>query len=262
MIQLIKELLPPSVYNFMKCVVYGNSLSLHKMKYKKEFDKKRREGIQSIPIFIISYNRLSHVKQMIEWLEQMGKTNIIIIDNASSFPPLLEYYKTIPYNVIYMDQNYGHLVFWSHPRFKEYRKSFYIVSDPDVCPVEECPNDFVEHFLDVFEKHPHVTKVGFSLKIDDLPPDGLFTEEVVKWEKRFRQTRIKEGWLTGLDTTFALYGPDWISGEHYSWNRAIRCNPPYELRHLPWYKQKMKVTEEDVYYSEHKKESIGFWTPR
>ena len=92
---------------------------------KKLFMKLEKKGTNSIPIFIISYNRLSYVEQMICWLEKSGYTNIHVIDNASTYPPLLEYYKTLTYKVHFMKENYGHMVFWKCGEFEKYRKYFF-----------------------------------------------------------------------------------------------------------------------------------------
>ena len=53
-----------------------------------------------IPVYIISFNRLKYLKQSIEWLESNGHRNIVIIDNNSSYKPLLEFYNHVPYKVI------------------------------------------------------------------------------------------------------------------------------------------------------------------
>lgn len=226
-------------------------------KVKECFIEQEKKGLQNIPIFLISFNRLSYIQSMIARLEKMGKTNIIIIDNASSYPPLLEYLKKIPYKVIYLKKNWGYRVFWDCPDFDVYRDNFYILSDPDIEPVEECPNDFVERFFLLLKKYPFLRKVGFSLKLDDLPSGGAFSDQVILWEKKFyRNYRKKDdAFYAVLDTTFALYMPDYIATRRFG--EAFRTNFPYQARHMPWYKNQSEVTEEDEYYAEHK--TNGWW---
>lgn len=221
------------------------------------FENQRKMGLDSIPIFLISFNRLSYIKSMISSLEKKRKKNIIIIDNASTYPPLLEYYESIPYKVIRLDTNWGFQVFWNNPMFEVYRKSFYIISDPDVEPIEECPSDFIEHFFDILYKHPLARKVGFSLKIDDLPENGILTKQVIKWEKKYNKTYIKKDsvFYAQIDTTFALYVPDDIAISSLS--ESLRTAYPYQARHMPWYKNPQEITEEDKYYAEHK--TNGWW---
>lgn len=218
---------------------------------KKFFAQRKSMGLDSIPIFLVSFNRLSYLRTTVKRLEDMGKTNLIIIDNASTYPPLLEYYKQIPYKVIYMDQNYGHKVFWENDMFQEYRKDFYILSDPDVIPAAHCPQDFVEKMFCTLEKYPNIRKVGFSLKIDDFPSNGAFGPSVINWEKQFHKYKIRRDnvYLAALDTTFALYVPDQYINEKTSFYTAMRTGYPYEAQHLPWYRIMGDITEEDEYYT-------------
>lgn len=77
---------------------------------KLEWKKKAFKGIdeinpETIPVFIISFNRLSYVKQIVEWLEKYNFRNINIIDNNSSFTPLLQYLNGLKYTGSYMKEN-------------------------------------------------------------------------------------------------------------------------------------------------------------
>lgn len=230
-----------------------------KIKNKRDevFKLRREKGLDGIPIFIVSYNRLSYIKSMISCLEKFGKKNLFIIDNASTYPPLLDYYKTLPYKVFRLSENWGYRVFWKNPIFDEYRKDFYIVSDPDIEPLDECPNDFVEKFFDMLYKYPMARKVGFSLKLNDLPSDSRLTKDVVNWEKKYYKMLIKgDGvYYADIDTTFALYVPDEIALSGF--REAFRTAYPYQARHMPWYKDLGEVTDEDRYYAEHK--TNGWW---
>lgn len=151
-----------------------------------------KNGLYQIPIFIISFNRLNYLYSLIAQLEKRNYHNIFIIDNKSTYKPLLEYYKSINHKVFYLDKNYGHLVFWKLDIFKEYRKDFYVVTDPDLQIIDECPDDFMSKFFEIAIKYPFVKKVGFSLKIDDLPDNNKMKRDVLKWEKKFYSTYIKK----------------------------------------------------------------------
>ena len=65
-----------------------------------------------IPIYIISYNRLDYIVQTINWLEERGYNNINIIDNNSTYEPLLEYLENVKYKKYMMKKNWGHTVFF------------------------------------------------------------------------------------------------------------------------------------------------------
>jgi hypothetical protein len=228
-------------------------------KRKAVFEERERRGLSSIPIFLVSFNRLSYLQAAIERFEQMGLTNIIIIDNHSSYPPLLEYYKQTKHKVITMDENYGHRVFWKSPELRQYRDDFYIVSDPDVIPIEECPDDLVERLFYVLKRYPNVTKVGLSLKLDDLPDDGVLTNDVLCHEKQFVESYLKKEnvYVAPVDTTFAIYAPDSIANKKMTFYCGLRMGYPYQARHMPWYKRKEEITDEDRFYS--KLNKYGTW---
>jgi Glycosyl transferase family 2. len=144
---IINDTIPPR-FRFYIHLFEEKTFGLLKAKRRASiFEDQERAGLDNIPIFIISYNRLSYLQSLLKRLKELGKERIIIIDNASSYPPLLEYYKTLPYEIVYLKENRGHKVFWENPIFEKYRNSFYIITDPDIEPLIDCPQDFVENFF-------------------------------------------------------------------------------------------------------------------
>lgn len=257
LISCLKRNIPKRIIFFKKKIFCQKKISRIKEQRDEIFEAQRKKGFDSIPIFLISFNRLSYIKSMINCFEKLGKRNIIIVDNASTYPPLLEYYNTLPYKIIRLKKNFGYRAFWECSVFEEYRKNFYIVSDPDIEPIKECPCDFIEKFFNILYKYPFVRKVGFSLKIDDLPTNGVFYKDVIKWEKKFYKTFFKEDnvYYANIDTTFALYVPDQLVVSGF--RDAFRTAFPYQARHTPWYKDSSEVTDEDRYYAAHK--TNGWW---
>ncbi len=227
-----------------------------------------KPDFKNFPIYIISYNRLEYLKRLVEALENKGYTNLHILDNKSTYPPLLDYYKSINYEVHYLGENYGHMAFWKCGKFDEVIKNqYYVVTDSDVLPVEACPDDFIEIFYEVLNKNPKFTKVGFSLKYDDIPDVNIQKEFIQVWEAQFydyycfykyKNNKIKI-YDADIDTTFALYRPceDFASKDFYS---AIRIDYPYQLRHLPWYKDTKNKSEEDIYYINSVKSDISHYS--
>lgn len=203
----------------------------------------------SVPVFVVCYNRLASLKVLVDRLEEMGFTDIHLIDNNSSYPPLLEYLKNSKHTVHRMQENFGHLVLWKSGRFDEIINSRkYILTDCDVVPSEDCPTDIVERLNEILERYPPFTKAGLSIRIDDLPDHYAFKQQVIEWEAPFWETRLDDGNYEGaVDTTFALYKPG-IHCEDPSWWRSIRSAPPMSARHLPWYQDTSIVTDEDAYY--------------
>ena len=64
------------------------------------------------PIFIISFNRYTVLKKLIDRLYAMNQERIIILDNQSSYEPLLDFYRDLGKSVeiIYFQKNFGHNV--------------------------------------------------------------------------------------------------------------------------------------------------------
>ncbi len=259
---IIKKCVPTSIKREIK-YVYFKRKRLSVAQDNNQLRMEMFDGVKGreneIPLFIISYNRLSYLKELIKRLEEMKITNIIIVDNKSSYQPLLDYYKSIPYKVVYEEENLGHRVIWKDDSLKEYRKNFYMVTDSDVVPSKECPTNFISVWVDILKKYPNLKKVGFSLRIDDLPGNKM-RKNVIKWEKFFFKKFIKEDncYLADIDTTFALYLPDQLS-EKTNFFSAMRTAKPIEAIHLPWYKDINELTDEDLFYENSKLACVGEW---
>lgn len=208
-------------------------------------------AVYDIPIIINNRNRLSCLKKLISFLEKSGYRNIYIIDNASTYKPLLEYYKKeYPYQLFALKENVGHLSLWETGLIKRFRNNYFVYTDPDVIPIEECPANFMSIFISVLNKYRLVEKVGFSLQIDDLPDCFDKKADVVAWEKQF-WSNVIEGepklYKACIDTTFALYRPWTFSGGNLN-SPNIRVGFPYVARHLPWYNDSNNLDEEEKYY--------------
>lgn len=208
-------------------------------------------SVSRIPILINNFNRLAYPLQLIRFLEQCGFEKIIIIDNKSTYPPLLEYYRGCPHKVIQLDHNYGHLAFWKSGLYSKFKWDYFVCSDPDVLPVEECPKDFIVRLKSVLDKNSHLDKIGFGIKIDDLPATFRLKEKVIAYEKRYWQKEVQPGiYDAPIDTTFALYKPlsNLKNGEVYTLS-AYRLSHPYMIRHLSWYVDSSNLSEEENYYA-------------
>ena len=206
----------------------------------------RPDDPYQIPVIINNFNRLDCLRELVGWLEKVGMKNIYILDNASTYPPLLDYYKTCPHEIIYLNQNVGYMALWQTEVFERFKNDFYIYTDPDIVPTEECPTDFIGFFLDVLAKRADVKKVGFGLKIDDLPAHSQRMAELIAIEGKYWEKQVAPNvYDAPIDTTFALYRPG-AQGDHRA--KALRTGPPYTARHLPWYFDPNDLPEEEVFY--------------
>lgn len=206
----------------------------------------RKYNNTEIPVIINNRNRLTMLKELICWLEKAGIKNIHIIDNKSDYPPLLVYYKQIPYTVYLLDRNVGCYSLWKTHIFQRFKYCYYVYTDSDVVPVNDCPSDLLIIMKKILTDLPEIDKVGLGLKIDDIPNEYQQKQKVVNWEKQYWEKPISPLiYDAPVDTTFALYKPGKQGGW---WLKAVRTGKPYMARHLPWYLDSKNLPHEEQYY--------------
>lgn len=220
----------------------------------------KKTNYKDIPIIINNYNRLEMLSTLIDGLESRGYRNLYILDNQSTYPPLLEYYTRLSYPVYMLNNNVGHLALWKTGFFKQFKDTYYAYTDSDLEIHPDCPDDFIEKFISLLEKYPKALKVGFSICIDDLPDHYKLKNEVIEWEKVFWKEEIEPNIFRALiDTTFAVYKPYFIGEPIDPDCFCIRTGFPYSVRHLPWYINSDNLSKEELYYLEHIK-TLTHWS--
>jgi hypothetical protein len=240
-----------------------NEIMVRKEKLRRSIENKERQVVGkcieryhqaihrtpdfgTVPVLINNRNRLAPMLEMIAFLERCGMTNIIIVDNDSQYPPLLDYYRRTKYRVLRHGANRGPFALWRSPFWREFRNDYYVYTDPDVVPCSDCPADFMRIFYEALRGHPQIDKVGFGLRIDDLP-EYVNKAAVIDWEKTHWANPIGGGLYDApIDTTFALYRPRARGGW---WRKALRTGNPYWARHVPWYSHPDAPTEEELFYA-------------
>lgn len=218
---------------------------------------------REIPIIINNFNRLDTLKKLIASLEKRGYFNIYIIDNLSTYPPLLDYYEKCRYKVFRLDRNIGTLALWVSGIHKQFDSNFFVYTDSDVVPIDECPDDFMLFFLNAMKKHKLARKIGFSLKLNDLPDCNLLKDSIIGFEKNYYDFFIQEENLyrAPIGATFALYRPRGKYNHANNYIEIYRTGHPYEARHLPWYQDSLNPDEEEKYFLERIGERT-FWSKR
>jgi SAM-dependent methyltransferase len=216
----------------------------------RDFEVERPSGgwdPKHVPIVINSFDRVTYLRRLVDALRVRGYENLYVIDNHSTYEPLLQYYRDGGLRVFYLDANVGYLALWVTPVGSEFVDDYYVYTDPDIEPAAECPADFIEVFHQGLERHRRVDKVGFGLKIDDLPDSYALKGRVIEHEKQFQPNRRGPGryYRAAIDTTFALYRPRAVGG---SWLRSLRTTEPYVAKHLPWYEDSANPTAEELHY--------------
>ena len=61
---------------------------------------------------IVNRNLLTTLKETVEFLSKESRVEVIIYDQQSTYPPLLEYYKTCPVEIVYSKANGGPYSVW------------------------------------------------------------------------------------------------------------------------------------------------------
>ena len=206
---------------------------------------------------IIVRDRLTCLEQLVTWLEDNGVTEIHLVDNDSSYPPLQGYLARSPHRVWRLGANLGHEAPWVIGLIAELSANGpFVVTDPDVVPDESCPPDVFQHLSGLLDRHPEVDKVGLGLRIDDLPPTARHRDEVIAWERQYWTDEVEPGvFRASVDTTFALYR---AAPTHHI-TRSLRTGPPYVARHLPWYLDPDHLPAEEAYYRDHADPSVSSW---
>jgi glycosyltransferase involved in cell wall biosynthesis len=210
------------------------------------YKKKYSQGSFSIPIIINNKNHLTYLLRLIGSLEKRGYTNIYIIDNASTYKPLLDFYEKTNYPVFRLEKNVGFCALWDTDIFDQFKDQYYVYTDSDLELVEECPTDFLVVLRYLLDKYS-LGKVGLSLPVDDLPACFINRAEVQSWEALFRANKIEHlAYSAKVDTTFALYSPNAFGDANML--LAFRTSFPYSARHLPWYEDTAALSDEQKFY--------------
>ena len=225
-----------------------------------DIDENDEAACFNIPIFINARDRIGVMKQQIDWLLDAGYTNIIILDNNSTYPPLMDYYKSFKgdkrIKVIIMDQNLGFKSIWKSGILEALNITTpYVYTDPDLVPVDSCPKNVVQLLLKILKKAPLIKKVGLGMVYDDIT---FFDKERCKdiEQHYYDFTDVaKDLYYIQVDTTFALY----VNCRHYNLRFSMRTLGDLMAKHLPWYFDYNNLPEDEQYYLDHadKSSTIG-----
>jgi SAM-dependent methyltransferase len=198
-----------------------------------EGDDTMSANLPRVTVIINNRDLLEWPRRMVEKLERMpGVAEIVILDNGSSYRPLMAWYRTIPHRVLFLE-NLGHTAPWTSGVLDTIGTDLYVVSDPDL-DLSALPDDTLPYLAGLLERHPALGKVGLSLATDGIPADSPYREHVAKYE-RLPQERATgpEGLIAmPVDTTFALHDRRVLREYKIC---GMRAPAPYVARHEPWH---------------------------
>lgn len=216
-------------------------------------------AMKKIPVIINNRDLLTWPKAMVEKIKTYDNVGeIIIIDNASTYKPLLDWYGTNPCTVIKV-VNIGHKAPWILGILDNLDCDYYVVTDPDL-GIENTPTNTLTYLTENLDKY-NLQKLGLGLEWEPTPMNSPYFNHIFNYEKkRFNNSRIISNIHldVAIDTTFAIYRK---SSKDYFIGGAC-TGGEYRAKHYPWY-----LTEEDrnnnkefMYYIKNASNSSSFKT--
>ena len=223
-----------------------------------------------MPVFLISFNRGSMLKQVVVGIQQqLRPTEIIVHDNGSTDPETLSILdeleadgvKVVRRGAITCADELNLVDETIHDYFSQWAEpTRYVVSD---CDVDISSADL--RSLDVYDallnKFRKAECAGPMLRIRDIPKSYPLYNRVINrhieqfWHRMPKIDVTPQGLValleTVIDTTFALHR----AGERFRRLKpGVRVYEPFEARHLDWYR-----TEMDGVYTETSNAAISHW---
>lgn len=225
--------------------------------------------MKHIPIVILNKDRLDPLILLVNSLRIRGYTNILIIDNKSTYQPLLDWYAgeeatgtiQVFHNTIHATLfdtgTFYRLAFELNVQpFCDIVKDYYVFTDSDVIPHESIPDNFIEQMVALCKQYP-IHKIGLGLKIDDLPISA-YTDHVINIESQYWADKVSnneyELYKATIDTTFAIYSPN--SKPIWSSN-SIRMGGKFVASHMPWYYDMNNLPDDEKYYLQNLERNKG-----
>jgi len=209
---------------------------------------------EPITVVINNCNLLAWPKAMVREIESFqGLAELIIVDNGSTYEPLLDYYRSLQHRVIYLE-NIGHTAPWTEAVKSRVKTDFYAVTDPDL-DLKDTPKNCLLHLADCLRRYPQAGKIGLGLTFDEVPPESPYFFHVNNHEKRYWELPLYDGLVrqAPVDTTFAVYHKALVDEYRVCGGRTDR---PYTARHIPW--SLVRVDAEFQYYLEHANNSSSY----
>jgi glycosyltransferase involved in cell wall biosynthesis len=183
-----------------------------------------------VPVIINNRNLLTWPKAMVRDLRKWkGIGDIYIVDNGSTYEPLLEWYATKPCEVISLGVNAGHQAPWLCGLVQKLGEPYYAVTDPDL-DLSKTSKQTIVRCVEWLQEFPYVGKVGLSLRWDDVPPRSSYYTHVNTYEAQRQKSSpiVKAAKVdVAIDTTFAVYNRQ----EYFIGGVSLLES----ARHIPWY---------------------------
>jgi hypothetical protein len=225
-----------------------------------------------VPIIIPTFNTPSYLKSMIDQLEGRGWTNIIICDNNSTFPPMIDLLEELShkYHVVRWEENHGPRIYTENKDICSRMPKYFIVTDPDLILNPDMPPNAIDKMKRIVDMYS-VSKVGLAIDIDTPEERDRFfnADQVDAWERNYWSRKVEllpeidDLYAAPIDTTFSLYNRDQflaeidnVPGNMTCNTSAIRIAGRFTCRHMGWWNKLPLEEDEYKFY----KESTTHWS--
>jgi hypothetical protein len=211
--------------------------------------------VPMVPIYIVAFNRVTYLKQLLEYVEQLSNTVPIIVDNCSTYPPMVDFLEQTDHQVVRLQENIGirallqsEIIKRGQEHERYYGDQFYVFTDEDL-DLSNCPFDVIDVLREGLRRYSWAQKAGVGLELSDIPDGVLHREEVLKWEASFWWDRLDRRFFNSpvASTFFVTHCETPFCQDKWIFD-SLRSDIPYVARHLPWYETWDTLTEENLFY--------------
>ena len=230
-----------------------------------------------IPVVVVARNNPTMIRLLVQQLRDCFDARVIVLDDASDFPPMLEYLSSLAsderVSVVRAESAGGpHSWFRSplHPALLALPR-FFAYTDADLRLGSDLPRNFL-CVLAHLSQRLNVPKVGLALDLSDAErmwPQADFygAHSVWGWENNFWGASVEvPGWpgfgaqrvfRAAVDTTFAVYDKALLSCSNdeypsqpcFTAKNAVRVAGSFSAKHRPWYPAALAVLPQEELYA-------------
>lgn len=228
---------------------------------------------RSVTVYVNSFEQLSYLRNTVSWFRRHGFGRVIVLEQGSTYPPLLEYFKSDEFQksatLHRLPGNVGPRAALDELPYEYKKRTMHVFTDPDLAMPEPPAPDFISRLVSLALSY-QAQKVGVALDISE--PTSFHTREVqfsvhkpmgtvVDWESQFWENEVEpDVYHAQVDTTFHLFNPQVSSSvsNRYRRFRGIRekfkhlrvAGRGFTARHLPWYRDDEFPAEEKAHFKE------------
>ena len=119
-------------------------------------------GEGEVPILIPVFNLCSYADSMVQQLVSRGVTGIIVCDNASTYPPMMDYLDNLSKSqrVVRFTENLGPRYVAESAEMIDLLPEYFIITDPDLVLNARLPDGFIDKMKDVIHAHNFSIRIG------------------------------------------------------------------------------------------------------